>query len=102
MRLCSKHIPVAITVMLLVISCTKNNSGGGGTKNIRETTAPQVIIVSPIANQVFNAGDTIHVKASATDNVKLTELHIHVLNKETGALLRDIHSYPYATSGTVE
>ena len=40
--------------------------------------------------------------ASASDNVKVTELHIHVLNKETLALLRDIHSYPGDKTGVVQ
>ena len=40
--------------------------------------------------------------ANATDNNKLTELHIHVTNKATGVLLRDIHSYPNQASGSVQ
>jgi len=58
--------------------------------------------MSPLNNQHFNAGETITTVASATDNNEVTELHIHVINKATGELLRDIHSYPGKTTGTVQ
>jgi hypothetical protein len=32
----------------------------------------------------------------------VTELHIHVTDKTTGVLLRDIHSYPDQPTGTVQ
>jgi len=65
-------------------------------------TPPVITIVSPLNNQHFAAGETISTVASATDNNEVTELHIHVINKATGELLRDIHSYPAKTSGTVQ
>ncbi|WP_121356758.1 Ig-like domain-containing protein [Flavisolibacter nicotianae] len=85
----------------LFFACSKNGSTIG-TENTKDTTAPAITITSPTNNQIFSSGQTIQVTASATDNNKVSELHIHVLNKETGALLRDIHSYPDAKTGTVQ
>ena len=61
-----------------------------------------ITITSPLNNQHFSAGQTISTFATAADDTKVTELHIHVIDKTTGALLRDIHSYPDEASGTVQ
>jgi len=88
-------------VLLALCACSKNNASAGP-GNTKDTSAPVVTISSPSNNQTFAAGQTVQVMASATDNVKVTELHVHVLNKETLALLRDIHSYPGDKSGVVQ
>lgn len=98
MRYSTVLICALVTVMA---SCSKQNGGSGSTR-VRDTVGPSITIISPGAGQGFGAGQTIQTKASATDNVKVTELHIHVKDKNTGALLRDIHSYPDAAQGTVE
>jgi hypothetical protein len=76
-------------------ACSKKQDTG-------DKIAPVITIISPLNNQHFTAGQTINTTASATDNDKVTELHIHVTDKTTGTLLRDIHSYPGQSSGTVE
>jgi len=69
---------------------------------VGDKTAPSITIISPSNNQNFTAGQIIATVANATDNDQVTELHIHVINKITGVLLRDIHSYPNKSSGTVQ
>src|ERR1051326_6700409 len=82
-------------MLMLLSACSKKAN------NDKDTTAPVITIVSPQDNQQFNAGDIIKTMANATDNDRVTELHIHVSDKATGDLLRDIHSYPGKPSGTV-
>jgi len=84
-----------IPLLLLIAACSKDSHAG-------DMTPPVITIMSPSNNQHFTAGDTISTVASATDNDQVTELHIHVINKATGELLRDIHSYPAKTTGTVQ
>jgi Bacterial Ig domain len=84
-----------IILIIFLTACSKKPDTG-------DKIAPVITITSPSNNQHFTAGQTINTTASATDNDKVTELHIHVTDKTTGALLRDIHSYPGQSSGTVE
>ena len=84
------------------MSCSKKGNAIGTVNNNKDTAAPVITISSPTNNQVFTSGPTIQVSASAIDSVKVTELHVHVLNKSNGAILRDIHSYPNSKTGTVE
>jgi hypothetical protein len=90
-----KTIPV-LTVFILLTACSKKSGGNN------DTTPPVITIVSPLNNEHFNAGETIQTTATATDNDRVTELHIHVSNATTGVLLRDIHSFPGQPSGTVQ
>lgn len=82
-------------------NCTKD-SNGGGNSNEKDTVKPQVHFVLPVNNQVVNQGEMIRVEANGTDNIKLTQLHIHITNQVTGSILRDVHSYPGGVSGTVK
>jgi hypothetical protein len=84
-----------IILIIFLTACSKKPDTG-------DKIGPVITITSPSNNQHFTAGQTINTTASATDNDKVTELHIHVTDKTTGALLRDIHSYPGQSSGTVE
>jgi len=95
MLLPTKNISVLIIAFFL-FACSKKKDGDN------DTSPPVITIVSPQNNQHFKAGDIIQTTANATDNDKVTELHIHVTDKATGNLLRDIHSYPGQSSGTVQ
>ena len=83
------------TILFFLVACSKKPDTG-------DKTAPSITIVSPQNNQHFTAGQTITTVANANDNDVVTELHIHVTNKATGVLLRDIHSYPDQPNGTVQ
>jgi hypothetical protein len=89
-------IITVISVFIFFGACSKK------TNIINDTSPPVVTIVSPLNHQHFNAGDIIQTTATASDNDKVVELHIHVSNASTGILLRDIHSYPGQSSGIVQ
>jgi hypothetical protein len=93
----------AVTVVIVISACSKGTNGENDANGTtKDTTGPVITIVSPTNNQTFTTGQTIQTTANATDNVKVTELHIHVIDKTTGNLLRDIHSYPDAKTGNVQ
>lgn len=81
----------AIILFFLIAGCSKDQGGSN------DKQPPVVTIATPAANQQFTAGQTIGITGTVTDNEKIAELHVHISNVETGALLIDIHRYP-ATS----
>ncbi|MET0461701.1 MAG: Ig-like domain-containing protein [Chitinophagaceae bacterium] len=83
---------VAIMLAIAAMSCSKSNSTGN------DDQPPAVIITTPAAHQQFNAGQTVAITGTVTDNKKLAELHVHISNLVTGALLVDIHRYPTTSS----
>ena len=90
---------VIITIFIFSF-CSKRKDSAG--IDGPDRTPPTITIISPNHNQVFTSGQTINVSANATDNVKVTELHIHIINTTTEAVLRDVHSYPGNKNGTVQ
>lgn len=92
---------IAFTILLiagLFASCRKSNSNA----NIDDKTAPVITVISPGNGQIFNAGATISVSATVTDNNKVSQTEIHLINETTGELLRDIHNYPDAPSAIMQ
>ncbi|MEQ1675203.1 MAG: Ig-like domain-containing protein [Chitinophagaceae bacterium] len=81
-------------ILLLFISCGKD----AATANDNEL--PVVTINTPTNNQVFIAGQPITISGSITDNNYIAEVHIHVSNTNTGALLMDVHLYPAGSTTT--
>lgn len=43
---------------------------------------------------MFSAGQTVNITGTLSDNQQLAEVHVHISNNNTGALLMDIHRYP--------
>ena len=84
-----------LTSLVFLASCSKKSGG-------EDTSPPLITIVSPLNNQVFTAGQTIQITVNASDNDKVTELHIQVINKTNGNLLRLIHSFLGQANGTAE
>ncbi|MCB0776335.1 MAG: DUF4625 domain-containing protein [Chitinophagaceae bacterium] len=77
--------------MLVNISCSKS-------KNTNDNEAPVITLNSPFDNQVFTAGQTIQITGTVTDNKTVAELHVHVNNNNTSAILLDTHQYPNSPS----
>ena len=73
--------------MILVVACSKSS-------HIDDRELPVVTINSPVANEVFSAGESIAITATLSDNQKLTEVHVHISDNSTGKLLIDIHRNP--------
>lgn len=66
----------------------------------KDNELPVVIINSPANNQVFANGQLINISGSIADNVYIAEVHIHVSNINTGALIMDVHQYPGSNNTT--
>jgi long-subunit fatty acid transport protein len=82
-----------ITIIVTTgFSCSKNNN--------RETdrVLPVVTISAPLNNQVFTAGQSVSITGTLSDNQQLAEVHVHISNNSTGALLVDIHRYPLSAT----
>jgi Bacterial Ig domain len=74
-------------LLILLQACSKN-------EKLKDNELPVVTITSPNNNQVFSAGEMVTIKGTLSDNQKLTEVHVHIYNNSTGALLIDIHLSP--------
>jgi hypothetical protein len=83
---------LTLFLFFATISCSKKGS------NNNDNTAPVITITLPTNNQVFNAGATVTLSGTMTDNSRISEVHIHVYNNATGVLLMDMHRNPAATS----
>ncbi len=66
----------------------------------KDTTIPVVAINFPVQGNVFTAGQTIPISGTITDDQYIAEIHIHVTNTNTGALLMDVHLYPAGNTAT--
>ena len=76
-----------LILIVAFVACSKDS-------NEKDNELPVVTINSPDNNQVFNAGATVIISGSVTDNKEIAEVHVHISNNTTGALIVDIHRYP--------
>lgn len=81
-----------IVVAVVLSSCSKNK------ESERDKVFPAITINTPVNGQSFTAGQSIPISGSITDNEYIAEVHIHVSNNNTGALLMDVHIYPGSNS----
>lgn len=87
-----KPPPLPLLILLLGLACSKNSSGD------KDRELPSVTITAPAANQSFAAGAIVNITGNLSDNNKLAEVHVHISDKNTGALLIDIHRFPNAAT----
>lgn len=83
---------ILIFSLWVLTGCSKNSSGE------KDTVLPVVTISTPTNGQLFTAGQSIAISGTVTDNEYIAEIHIHVSNNNTGALLMDVHLYPASNS----
>ncbi len=81
-------------LLVLLISCGKDPA------IVNDNQLPVVTLSTPTNNQVFTAGQPITISGTITDNNYIAEVHIHVSNTNTGALLMDVHLYPAGNTTT--
>ena len=81
--------------IFIFVACSRNETQD------TDRELPVITLISPVNNQVFNAGQTITISGTLSDNQKLAEVHVHISNNSTGVLLEDIHRYPAASSYTL-
>lgn len=88
-------------ISILWSACSKK---GGNAEPVeeRDVTPPVITLLTPSNNQVFTAGETIRISATASDNVRLTQFEIHVVNVQSSSLLRDTHLYPGTKTSSIE
>lgn len=65
-----------------------------------DTMLPEITIDNPLNGQTFSPGQLIQINGTITDNNYIAEVHIHVSNINTGALLMDVHIYPATASAS--
>lgn len=76
----------------LLQACSKNSNSQ------KDTVDPVITLVTPFTGQTFNPGESIMITGNITDNNYIAEVHIHVSNLNTGALLMDVHLFPAASN----
>jgi Bacterial Ig domain len=90
-----KRYYLYLVAFFSLTACSKNNS------RANDTQPPVITITSPVSNQVFTAGATVSINGNMTDNARISEVHVHVYNNSSGALLIDIHRNPAAADYTL-
>jgi Bacterial Ig domain/Prokaryotic membrane lipoprotein lipid attachment site len=90
-----KQSLLVLVIVIALASCSKTS------QEDKDNELPVVTITSPGNNQVFNAGETVSITGNLSDNKKLVEMHVHISNITTGALLIDIHRDPNAATYAV-
>lgn len=83
---------IFIFLLPLFTGCSKKQAGEN------DTIFPVIILNSPLNGQTFSPGQGIPITGTITDNQYIAEVHIHVSNDLTGALLMDVHLYPASAS----
>ena len=81
-------------VLLLFFSCSKDSGE-------KDKVLPLVVIFDPQHNQVFSPGENISIRGGVMDDKDLAEIHLHITNINTGALLLDAHFTPSGPNYTV-
>ena len=84
---------LVVLLVIVFLGCSKDEDN-----TEQDNELPVIVINSPDNNQVFNAGARVIITGSVTDNKQVDELHIHVSDVFTGALLMDIHRAPETSS----
>lgn len=83
---------IHLLTAIILVSCSKNK------ESERDKVFPVITINTPASGQSFTAGQPISISGTITDNEYIAEVHIHVSNNNTGALLMDVHIYPGSNS----
>lgn len=85
---------ISIIAVSIISGCSK------GTAAEKDAVLPVITLITPVTGQNFTAGQSIQISGSITDDKYVAEVHIHVTNTNTGALLMDVHLYPGSSSTT--
>jgi Bacterial Ig domain len=78
----------------MVLGCSK--------KDQSDHEAPVIQMISPTTNQVFQAGDSVHIRASISDNTEIHEVHLYVTNSANGALILHFEEHLDAATYTLD
>ena len=78
-------------LLLSLAACKKDDV-------IEDGQAPVVLLTAPSNNQTFTAGESINITADITDNQKIIEVHLEIINNTTGAFITHEHFVPDGAS----
>lgn len=78
--------------LILLLSCKKDNEAAS------DSEMPVITITTPVNAQTFSPGQTITVTAAITDNEKIREIHLEIINTTTGAFVMHEHYTPGTAS----
>lgn len=77
-----------LAFLIFIFGCTKESGSDP------DEIPPVVSITSPSANQVFEGSSKVSIEATISDNTKLGEIHLEILNKATNTLYTHEHFLP--------
>ena len=77
------------TLFLLVLfSCKKDDAAPA------DSQVPVILLTTPSNAQVFSPGQAVTIKANISDNQKIREVHLEIINTTTGAFITHEHFTP--------
>lgn len=88
-----KHLLITAMTLALATGCKKNAP---------DTQPPVIQVISPTPNQVFNAGDSVHIRAQVSDNTEIHEVHCFVTIGTTSTLVLHFEEHLDAASFTLD
>lgn len=81
---------ILLFILAFLIGCNKETE--------KDAVLPVITISSPTNNQVFSAGQTVNINGLITDNKMLNEIHLEIININTGAFITHEHYSPAAST----
>jgi hypothetical protein len=83
-----KQICFLLLACALIAGCSKSSS------EEKDRDAPVILLVTPINNNVYTGSQNLSIDGTILDDNIISEVHYHVYNSVTNALLVDIHRNP--------
>jgi len=81
-----------VLAAVVLLSCGKDD------ETQVDLELPVISLTSPANGQVFSGGQSVAITGSVTDNARLREVHLEIINTTTGAFVAHDHFYPESTS----
>src|SRR5687768_6463715 len=82
-----KRLLILSIICIFFTSCSKKSDE-------KDYQAPEVTHTSPANNQVFSTGQTINIQGTVTDNQYLSQVHIEIIDLNSGAEYLHVHIHP--------
>ncbi|HET7898551.1 MAG TPA: DUF4625 domain-containing protein [Flavisolibacter sp.] len=77
-----------LLVYFFLAACQKNHSAGP------DQQKPSIVVSTPTANQNFASGQNFDINATITDNTKIEEVHLEIVNTSTNTTFTHEHFVP--------
>ena len=79
---------LAALLMLFLFSCKKDDAAPA------DSQVPVILLTTPSNAQTFASGQTVTIKANISDNQRIREVHLEIINTTTGAFITHEHYAP--------